>query len=101
MARRTLWSAFRRFNRRYFGNKVKLSGLRYARTKFAGQTTFFDICPPIIEIERGLRGHHRMSCIVLLHEMIHASLPYSIDHGPRFKREVKRLFKLGAYDDLL
>ena len=37
----------------------------------------------------------------LLHEMIHVKIGHRYNHGPRFKKELKRLFNLGAYNNLL
>ena len=41
-----------------------------------------------------------ISCITLLHEIIHAAYP-KIGHGPKFKKETRRLILGGAYDELL
>lgn len=99
----TLDSAFRRYNRLYFQNKVKVSAVRFGRTvpKGSGETSFFDNADPVITIDRGLKNFARLTCIVLLHEMVHAMEPPILDHGPKFINRKKLLIKQGAYDDLL
>ena len=37
----------------------------------------------------------------LLHEMCHVKLANRGGHGPKFKKELKRLMRLGAFDDIL
>lgn len=61
-----------------------------------------------IFIAKRITGMSNTVRIALLHEMIHANLHYkgldadpTHQHPPEFKAEVKRLMKLGAYDDLL
>jgi hypothetical protein len=38
---------------------------------------------------------------VLLHEMAHCANKYTVSHDLEFRKTIKKLFKLGAYDDLL
>jgi len=99
----TLASVFRKYNRLYFNNKVKVSDVRFGRIrpKGAGETSFFSDCPPIITIDRELMHFGRFACMVLLHEMVHASMHHNVGHGPKFVRRIKRLVKQGAYDNLL
>lgn len=57
-------------------------------------------------IERAVAASENFSRIALLHEMVHINLfdengDPDADHGPRFKGEIKRLMKAGAYDNLL
>jgi hypothetical protein len=35
----------------------------------------------------------------LLHEMVHASLPWRVNHGPKFQAEMLRLAKAGAFKE--
>lgn len=58
-----------------------------------------------IEVERltfdpALKGYTRIVKTYMLHEQIHVKYP-TIGHGKRFKAEVDRLWKLGAYEGLL
>lgn len=54
-----------------------------------------------IELNSRYRGWQRTTRFTLLHEMAHASTHNETDeHGPRWKKEMRRLAKLGAFDDL-
>ena len=99
----TLMAVFRKYNRLYFDNKVKVSDVRFGRIrpKGAGETSFFSDCPPIITVDRQLMSHGRFVRMVLLHEMVHASAHHDVAHGPKFVKRIKRLVRQGAYDDLL
>lgn len=37
----------------------------------------------------------------ILHEMCHVALPQRVSHGPRFKKEKRRLILAGAFDSTL
>ena len=108
MARRkkkkSLFQVFMYYNRKYFGGKLKVSDLRLKKMShlIAGETTFYEggVHPSIV-INEALTNWGRCVRIVLLHEMAHISLPKDAEHGPRFKRRIRRLVKQGAYDDLL
>lgn len=51
------------------------------------------------EIQKRKWGKTRDSS--LLHEMVHLEGRGRDSHGPAFKRRVRRLMKLGAFDDLV
>jgi hypothetical protein len=55
-----------------------------------------------ITIDWGLRHFDALMCIVLLHEMAHVATwnGEKVDHGPKWKAEISRLIKAGAYDKL-
>lgn len=99
----TLETVFRKYNRKYFGGKLKVSAVRFGRIRpvAAGETSFFSDCPPIITIDRALMNHGRFVRIVLLHEMAHASMSCDVGHSPVFVKRIRQLVKQGAYDDLL
>ena len=99
----TLPDIFRRYNRKYFGNKLKISGVRFGNSRCLGETAFFDNCPPIIVIDRKIMNYGRIVRMVLLHEMAHVSMPNAagVGHGPKFVRRMRRLVNQGAFDDLL
>jgi hypothetical protein len=102
--KKSLFQVFMYYNRKYFGGKLKLSDLRLKKMSHltAGETTFYEGgVPPAIYINKALTNWGRCVRIVLLHEMAHVSLPQHVEHGPRFKRRIRRLVKQGAYDDLL
>lgn len=43
----------------------------------------------------------KVNRITLLHEMVHVKLNGRHGHGPKFKKELRRLILAGAFDDLL
>lgn len=47
------------------------------------------------------RGWSKTTEATLLHEMIHVKMPKRVGHGPKFQRELRRLIREGAFDDLL
>jgi hypothetical protein len=60
----------------------------------------------LIAISRDITLFHSLTRIALLHEMIHVKLHDENGnpdeaHGARFKAEIERLIKAGAYSDLL
>lgn len=99
--KKSLLDIFNRYNRKYFGSKIKLSALKIVRANFSGETQFYDNALPSISVSNKILGWGRYVRIVLLHEMVHASLPWYAYHGPKFKRRIRKLVKQGAYDDLL
>ena len=109
MARRkkkktSLFQMFMYYNRKYFEGKLRLQDLGLKRMTLldAGYTQFHEGgVPPAIYINKALTKWRRCVRIVLLHEMVHVSLPQHVEHGPRFKRRIRQLVKQGAYDDLL
>lgn len=55
-----------------------------------------------ITIDWEYRHLEDVVCIVLLHEMAHVVVSGEWpSHGPKFKAEIRRLIRVGAYDDLL
>ena len=109
MARRkkkktSLFQMFMYYNRKYFEGKLRLQDLGLKRMTLldAGYTQFHEGgVPPAIYINKALTKWGRCVRIVLLHEMVHVSLPWHVEHGQRFKRRIRQLVKQGAYDDLL
>jgi hypothetical protein len=101
----TLPEVFDKYNQKYFRGKLKISGIRFGKVggRSAAETTFFSDCAPIITINRGLITRGRFCRIAVLHEMAHVSLPdaVAVNHGPEFKKVIRRLVSRGAYDDLL
>lgn len=105
MKKPTLVSVFNKYNKLYFGNKLKVSSVRFIKLKnpWHAQTAFFSDYPPLIEINSRLQYSGKLTRIVLLHEMAHVAnhSDSNISHGPEFRKQIKRLMRLGAYDDLL
>lgn len=107
---KTLRQNFDDFNGAYFEGKVKDVEVKFGKTGDANG--FYDTEKKLIVIDRVDRDHGngRHIKISLLHEMIHAYLDI-VDgyvgheedplHGTRFKGEICRLWRIGAYDGLL
>lgn len=106
-----LQSKFRRYNKKYFGGKLPRYNVHYSR-ETQGVSGDEDTRRKVIRINWGLRDFEFESRTALLHEMIHAKL--EVDgaytsyhkrtgnwHGPKFEKEIKRLFKKGAYKGIL
>lgn len=101
MKKISLDSLFKLYNRKYFNNKLKISGIRFGRLKYLGETVFFDKAAPIITISNKLKafGFGRIIHLVLLHEMIHAE--GNLNHNKKFIKSIRKLVRLGAYDNIL
>jgi predicted metal-dependent hydrolase len=101
MNKSALPQVFKQYNRKYFGNKLNISAIDFGKPTYHAhaETTFFDSADPIITINTRLMNSGRLVRIVLLHEMVHVS--GCMNHGRAFVRHIKKLVRLGAYDDLL
>ena len=100
----TLKKYYQRFNRIYFGNKLPDIPVKFeetARKGVVGETTFFGSCPVRISISPNIRYWDKIVLQVLLHECAHVALPANVQHGPRFDREIARLFRAGAFRGLM
>ena len=94
------------FNELYFGNKLptvrvgfftKKDDTSYGftlRVKGARFPSYICLNPYFTEWGKTLRA-------TLLHEMVHVKLMNRGGHGPKFKKEMRRLILIGAFDDLL
>lgn len=97
---------YKRLNKRFFENllpkdlSVKFGDL--SEDNAHGLSTGDEIL-----IDNRLRHSDCLTAIILLHEMVHISLPeyggYPADggHGMRFQARIVKLFEQGAYDGLL
>jgi hypothetical protein len=99
----TLEPVYRQYNRLYFGGKLPDINVRYGKPahKAGGETDFWGGDPVLVTINKRYRGYGRITRIILLHEMVHVSLPVDALHGPRHQKGLMRLVRLGAYADLL
>ena len=98
----TLDGLYARYNRLYFGGKLPKIGLKFGKVYPAGLgETIFNNGPEMIVLDRSIRKFGRITRIVLLHEMAHASLPVDVLHGPKHQRALAKLFRQGAYKGLL
>jgi hypothetical protein len=99
---RNLNQLFNYYNKKYFNNQLKISGIVFIKLKRGhASTSFFSDAYPIIYMGSHLKKFGRLTCIVLLHEMAHCANKYTVSHDLEFRKTIKKLFKLGAYDDLL
>jgi hypothetical protein len=89
------------FNRKYFSNKLpkdmavhfeKLPGDRLGVTRYHYHR------PLYIEISISLQRSFSLTAMTLLHEMVHVSLPFTINHGPVFHKRMKKLARQGAFN---
>lgn len=107
----TLRRLYRQYNKQYFGNKLPKIPVQFATpTEFikgglgkrtCAVTLFKHDTPHSIFIRRDPNKHWSYIKLDLLHEMAHVALPASVNHGPRFKAEMRRLEKAGAFRKLL
>lgn len=116
----TLEEAFTFYNRKYWNNKLpkscvirlkrslisdgeKLDGCHIELWKRTKDKPNGEFLRHEIWILYALTNYPFSALITLLHEMTHLHLKLQgyMGHGKRFKAERKRLFLLGAYDDLL
>ena len=107
---RDLTHFYHAYNRRYFKRRmlpnieVYYGPLPAPHGKFKyGVTGFSDRGKPIyITLNKKIRNlGEDIVHITLLHEMVHASLPFRVKHGPKFKKEIRRLLLAGAFDEHL
>jgi hypothetical protein len=112
------------FNKKYFSDKLPDIYVHYGKTRRGcyGFTAFTTLCKRCEKCKRlKLKYGHEMkngrlaihltvsnllkkslgvhqSVITLLHEMMHVSIGGKYKHGPKFRKEKKRLLRAGAYD---
>lgn len=92
---------YNRFNRLYFSNELPDLEIVWEPSDDSMATTHtYEGEPHRLTFDPALRGYRKIIKIVMLHEMIHVQYP-KIGHGARFKAEIQRLWKLGAYEKLL
>lgn len=93
-------------NERFFNNDLpKRATVKFSDMEEDGLCTCSE---KLIEIHKDLQRHPDLMIVVLLHEMGHLKLsddyvgmPTTASHGMRFQAELVRLFKAGAYDNVL
>ena len=102
-----LKTAYDFLNDNYFDGKIKCQ-IKFDKIKDDGVSDFSSKDgKKIIKITNDFKTHPDAAAIVLLHEMVHVKLMSEgyIDlhkgHGLRFHAEIDRLYKQGAYGELL
>jgi predicted metal-dependent hydrolase len=92
-------------NKKFYGNKLPEIEIKYSKRmhmKHAmGETLFVGLEPKRINIAYYLQYVPSQCIITVLHEMAHVKLGRKVGHGKKFKAELLRLHKVGAYDGLL
>lgn len=101
---------FRKYNKKYFGGKLLsvpcyvclLDGTVMACVEGANNPDTDEEMMRIL-VDPKKHPYFCQAQVSLLHEMCHLALHPDIKHGhgPKWKREVKRIMKLGAFDDLI
>jgi SprT-like family len=94
------------YNTAYFNGRLPRLKIYFGELpeKRYGHTA---ICSPsrrasFITVNKLFKTWECMACVTLLHEMCHVSLgPLEDDHGDIFQEEKKRIFLLGAFNDIL
>lgn len=69
------------------------------RTKYIDEVKNNRLAIDIIvsdKLKKSISDHQ--SVLTLLHEMIHVSIGGKYQHGPKFRKEMKRLLRAGAYN---
>ena len=95
-----------RLSRKYFRNNLPLVALAWNQNAgkwraINGKTHFHGGVPTLILLNERLRDMPKLAQLILLHEMVHVYLPYETKHhGPEFQREMRRLARVAAFDDL-
>ena len=97
-----LEKAYRQYNRKYFGNKLPRHTdvlLRWANIPGMGYQQGDEIV-----INRKDRRRDSVWRGTLLHEMVHLSLPNASPHngfhGKDFQKEMLRIARLGAFENI-
>ena len=92
------------YQRKYFGETE--ATISIAISSEPGERGCFKPTQKLIILPQPLTAFEKPCRILLLHEMVHVKLMNDNgdpdpDHGMRFKSEIKRLIKQGAYNNLL
>lgn len=83
------WSVARKDKKRYYGSTLQLHGHKF---------------PYYIQINPVFKNWNDTVCLTLLHEMVHVKFGVRDNengHGPKFKKEIRRLAQAGAFDKYL
>lgn len=99
-----LLSLLKRWDRKYFDGKLPTFEVVFAKPSQKNahaETTWYPDGRIEIRLQPYLAAQGRLMAIVLLHEVIHVSLPKNAKHGLKFAAARRRLIRRGAYDSLL
>lgn len=97
----TLKKAYLLYNKLYFNDALPPTTVVKWGTLIGDEEGEWTDDKEII-VNTKLRRFHNSWRLTLLHEMAHqATDDETAEHGPRWRRLMKRLYKKGAFDDLL
>jgi hypothetical protein len=97
-----LQRTYNRFNKLYFDGRlhhdIEVTWHRYPKgMKICGESD-----SEVIWVNEAHKSWGKVWQLTLLHEMAHVStIDEKAHHGPKWVREMRRLFRIGAYDGLL
>lgn len=92
--------AYLRYNRLYFGNLLP-TDIDLKWQKFGGDSLYGCWVEGYISINAKHKKLPKVWKMTLLHEMAHAATDTErSEHGPRWRKEMRRLARLGAFDRL-
>jgi hypothetical protein len=92
-----------RFNRIYFSNRLPTElPVRWAQDKSLGPPKWMGCSnSDFILLNARYRYSKNLCKTTLLHEMAHiATVEEKAHHGPQWKREMRRLARIGAFDNI-
>jgi hypothetical protein len=91
---------FLRYNNAFFGGALD-PDMRVTWSSRLGKGVMGDYDSEQIRIAAALKPFVAAWKLTLLHEMAHAATDTErAEHGPRWNREMRRLYRLGAFDSL-
>ena len=96
---------YAQLNRKYFKGQLPKIRVFYGYVRSMPTASYMAFaCTDRIVLQPWLRRSGKVSIYALLHEMVHIKL-YALGldagHGPRFDKETRRLYKAGAFDNIL
>lgn len=97
---------YNRYNRKYFRGRLPKLMVHFTKMPkyYLGLSTY--VGRPSggswaeIEISKVLKCWPKLTRCVLLHEMVHVSLPQQVIHGSKFEKGMRKLAKAGAFTGL-
>jgi hypothetical protein len=101
---KTLLKAYQQYNRQYWGNALPPINVVWNDHIWPEEKQYgnWDPSNDTISVAKQHRPYESLWRATLLHEMAHvATKDEKQDHGPLFRKEMRRLMRLGAFDDLL
>ena len=88
---------YHQFNKQWFSNRLPKDMVVYYEDIWQmGVTCYHRERPLYIQLSKKLRWTEASTALVLLHEMVHVSLPYRVNHGREFQKAMMKLAKRGA-----